>query len=627
MATSPPPASGPAADGDLRRFVHGTAVTDGNRALLAEAIPGEFFTYPGGLTATERHALTYRRLRHAGLAAPPAARLLDDPPLLCALLDRAATADPALFHLMLLHYTLALGPVLRFGDHEHHGRDGRDEQDGDDGRGPRPEREALESMASYGALLMTEVGRSNSHLSPRTLARYDAASGDFVLSTPDARAAKFPTNTGHPGLPKTAAIYATLVHEGVERGVFVFVAPLRREDGSVCDGVRIVPAPEVSGLQVDYAAVRLDGLRVPYRAWLRDGARIDADGSFHDPAGGPAQRLTRSMGVAPPVWRAVISMSAAVTRASAAILLRHSADRTTLGRLAPRRALTDYRNQREAVLEALASAYALTAVARRVTAPSPPAPGVQPDLQAQAGGGPVTAWAPWSAVDRDLALLKAAATAEAHETVSRCRVHAGAPGFAATDRLNGYRALAHAYTNAGGDNQLILFDTARAMAELDRYRPPPVAGTVPDEGDLASPRVWSHLARSLERASRERLATRVRAARRDGADAFTAWNDNLALAARTATACADRVLLEIAAEACASDPAVAPLLRLYALRWAERRAGALLNEGVAAAGLLDRVEELRRRVCDEVMPRAAEYAQAFDLPAEITAPASFVLDA
>ncbi|MEU6040416.1 acyl-CoA dehydrogenase [Actinomadura sp. NPDC047616] len=137
----------------------------------------------------------------------------------------------------------------------------------------------------------------------------------------------------------------------------------------------------------------------------------------------------------------------------------------------------------------------------------------------------------------------------------------------------------------------------------------------------------AHLARSLERASRERLAARVRAARRDGADAFTAWNDNLALAARTATACADRVLLEIAAEACASDPAVAPLLRLYALRWAERRAGALLNKGVAAAGLLDRVEELRRRVCDEVMPRAAEYAQALDLPAEITAPASFVLDA
>ncbi|MFD0534152.1 hypothetical protein ACFQY7_10660 [Actinomadura luteofluorescens] len=53
------------------------------------------------------------------------------------------------------------------------------------------------------------------------------------------------------------------------------------------------------------------------------------------------------------------------------MLLAHSAGRTTLGRLAPRRPLTDYRNQQEAVLGALASAYALTAVAAHVTTPAP----------------------------------------------------------------------------------------------------------------------------------------------------------------------------------------------------------------------------------------------------------------
>ncbi|MBX6769617.1 MAG: hypothetical protein IRY90_21120, partial [Actinomadura rubrobrunea] len=360
----------------LRRFVHGTHVTPDDRARIAAAIPAEFFTYPDGLTAARRQALTYQRLRHAGRAAPPAGELLDDPPLLCALLDRAAIADPALFHVMLLHYTLALGPILRFGT---------------DPQGPNAERQALESMATYGTLLMTEVGRSNSHLSPRTLAHYDPATGEFVLSTPDAQAAKFPTNTGHPDVPKTAAVYATLVHDGTERGVFVFVLPLRRPDGTVPQGVRITPAPDISGLPVDYAAVRLDGVRVPYQAWLRDGARIDPDGSFHDPAGGPTQRLTRSMGIAPPVWRAVVSMSAAITRASAAILLHHSTDRTTLGRLAPLRALTDYRNQQEAVLDALASAYALTAAAHRITtdAATGPAPAHGTD------GGPATAWAPW----------------------------------------------------------------------------------------------------------------------------------------------------------------------------------------------------------------------------------------
>lgn len=342
----------------LRQFVHGSSLDAKTRARLEEAVPEEFFTVPGGLTAPDRHALTYERLRRAGLAAPPAGELLADPPALCALLERAAIADPPLFHMMLLHYTLALGPIVRFGAGQ---------------RETLPLRESLESMASFGTLLMTEVGRSNSHLSPRTVARHDPATGGFVLSTPDVQAAKFPTNTAHPDLPKTAAVYATLVHGGQERGVFVFAVPLRGPGGAVPPGVRIVPAPETTGLQIDYAAVLLEDVRVPYEAWLRDGAGIGADGAFHDPHGPAAARLTRSMGIAPPVWRAVVSASAAITRASAGMLLAHSAGRSTLGRLAPRRPLTDYRNQQEAVLGALASAYALTAVAAHVTTPRPPA--------------------------------------------------------------------------------------------------------------------------------------------------------------------------------------------------------------------------------------------------------------
>ncbi|TDE17906.1 acyl-CoA dehydrogenase, partial [Actinomadura sp. 6K520] len=434
--------------------------------------------------------------------------------------------------------------------------------------------------------------------------------------------AKFPTNTAHPGVPKTAAVYATLVHGGTERGVFVFVVPLRGPDGAVPPGVRVAAAPETTGLQVDYAAVLLDGLHVPYEAWLRDGASIDAAGRFHDPAGSPAARLTRSMGIAPAVWRAVISASAAITRASAGMLLAHSAGRATLGRLAPQRPLTDYRNQQEAVLGALAAGYALTAVAAhaqaRRTAADAPAPG-GPD------GGPDTAWAPWSAVDRDLALLKAAATTQAQRTVSACRVHSGAPGFAAVERLNAYRGLSHAYLNAGGDNELIRYDTARAMADLDRYTPPDPGAGPPDDGDLRSPRVWLFLARDTERRMRDRLAARIRDAAAGGQDAFTAWNGNLALAARTASACADRLVLEICAAALDDGPPeLRPVLGLHALDLLERRAADLLNEGAAPPGILDEIWAARRRTCDELAPRAGDLAAAFELPPEVTAPAAFL---
>ncbi|TMQ91422.1 hypothetical protein ETD83_30920, partial [Actinomadura soli] len=586
-------------DEGLLGFVRGTSLDPKTRTRIAEAVPDEFFTYPGGLTARDHQALTYRRLRRAGLSAPPAAELLDDPPALCALLERAAIADPALFHVMLLHYTLALGPILRFG---------AGQLSGEADPGLREARDALASMDSFGTLLMTEVGRSNSHLSPRTIARHDPATGGFVLSTPDVQAAKFPTSTAHPHVPKTAAVYATLVHGGAERGVFVFVVPLRGPDGAVAPGVRVVDAPETTGLQVDYAAVLLDDLPVPHGAWLRDGASIGADGSLHDPAGTPAARLTRSMGIAPAVWRAVISASAAITRASAGTLLAHSAGRATLGRLAPRRPLTDYRNQQEAVLGALAAGYALTAVAEHVKTARTAA-----DAPGGTAGGPETAWAPWSAVDRDLALLKAAATVQAQETVSACRVHSGAPGFAAVERLNAYRGLAHAYMNAGGDNELILYDTARAMADLDRYTPPDPGAGPPDGGDLRSPRVWLFLARDTERRMRDRLAARVTAARDGGADPFAAWNANLTLAARTAAGCADRIVLEIVAAAAESGPGeLRPVLGLHALNLLERRAADLLNEGAAPPGFLDEVWAARRRDCDELAPRAGALAAAFE---------------
>jgi acyl-CoA oxidase len=322
------------------------------------------------------------------------------------------------------------------------------------------------------------------------------------------------------------------------------------------------------------------------------------------------------MGIAPPVWRAVICASAAITRASAGMLLAHSAGRATLGRLAPRRPLTDYRNQREAVLGALAAGYALTAVAAHATtAPARP----------PSGAGPDTAWAPWSAVDRDLALLKTAATDQAHRTVTACRTHSGAPGFAATDRLNAYRGLAHAYANAGGDNELILYDTARAMADLDRYTPPdpapiPAAGPGSLGGCLA-------LVAAAERRMRDRLAARVAAARRAGADPFTAWNDALALAARTAATCADRTVLEILRDAADTGPdALRPVLTLHALTMADHRAADLLNEGVAPPGTLDELAAARRRACDDLAPRAAALAAAFDLPAPVTAPAAFLPD-
>jgi acyl-CoA oxidase len=302
---------------DLASFVRG-GISDDFAARLHKAIPPGFFGYPDGLALLDRCAITYERLRHAGLAVPPAGDLLAEPPELCALLERAAAADPALFHLMLLHYTLVLAPIVRYG-----------------GEAAGPARRRLESLQAFGVVGMTEAGRSNSHLAPQTIARFEPETRSFVLTTPDAAATKFPTSSGHPRLPKTAVVYAQLIADGQNRGVFIFVVPLRDDAGTVAQGVQITPAPDGQHLAIDHAAVRFAGARVPFEAWLASGAEIAADGSFTDPSS--QQRLALAMATTPHVWRGVISACAAITRASAACLAAHNAGRVAMGGLAPGR--------------------------------------------------------------------------------------------------------------------------------------------------------------------------------------------------------------------------------------------------------------------------------------------------
>ncbi|MFG2005267.1 hypothetical protein ACGFNU_39590 [Spirillospora sp. NPDC048911] len=542
-----------------------------------KAIPAGFFDYPDGLAPPERQALTYQRLRHAVLAAPRADELLTHPALLCALLERAAVADPALFHLMLLHYTLVMAPIVRFGD-EH----------------TAETRRRLEAMETFGMVAMTEAGRSNSHMAPGTVARFVPERRSFVLTTPDAAATKFPTSAGHPRLPKTAVVYARLLVAGKDHGVFIFLVPLRGPDGTPAEGAQVFPAPDNHQLPLDWAAVRFTELEVPFGAWLAAGAKIAADGTFHDPMA--RDRSALAMSTTPHVWRSIIAAAAALCRASAALLVHHSTGRPTLGGLAPGRPLLDYRNQQEAVLTALARGHALTAVADHARAAAP----------AQSSG--MATWTPWAGIDLTLPLLKSVTTALAEQTAALCRTHCGAPGFAASDRLNGYRGLLHGYLSAGGDNQLILFDVARAMLEKDRYDAP---GDSAVELSLSLPGCLT-AAQALEARLVRELADHV-----TDPGSLTSWNPHLSQAGRTARAFADRRILEILHNAPAP---LRPLFDWYALDWAERNTDLLIDEAVARPGLSEQIREQRDELCAALLPRVDDLIEAFELP-ELRTPA------
>ncbi|WP_167768969.1 acyl-CoA dehydrogenase [Nocardia sp. CS682] len=582
---------------ELQAFLDGPGSGTAQRKLrdrLRSALPDAYFAWPDGTTRQERLTLVYARARDAGRAAPPATALLDDPNTLCALLSRAAVADPDMFHILLVHYTLVLAPILR-------------SIPAGPSAGLAAVRARLETMDSFGSALMTESSRSNSHLHPRTQAVFDPETGDFVLHTPDADASKFPNSTGHPGVPKTGAVYAQLMVDGTQQGVFVFIVELRGADGATLPGVQITPAPDSFALPCDFASVRFDRMRIPLHAWLSDGATIDAEGRFKDTTGDAAGRLARTMSIgAPHVWRGVIAACAGVTQASARILQSHTANRVTMGRLAPEQGLIRYRNQQEAVLGALAAAYVLTVLSRHTI------------LQSTTASAPAlgdATWAPWSTVDSELPLLKACATRIALDAIASCRTHCGAAGFVTGNRLNAFHGFVNSYFCAGGDNELILMDTAHSMTDTDRYQPPGRHPRSIEAANLSAPESWVSLARNAERHFHRCLTARLAQSRSAGSDQFTAWNDNLALAQAAATARADRIVLELLRTAYDGAPSpVRRLLRLYALTWIQQNAGLLVEQRLVPSPLLDHVWQHRRALCDELVPDIADLAAAFDLP-------------
>lgn len=544
--------------------------------LLHRVFDHPLFDRPTGLTASQTHALTHRRFCHVSAAAGPPGELLADRDRLCDLLGLAAIKDPALFHVLLLHYCLCLNGIIAFA------------------RDPRPHLDDFAARNAAGVLLMTEAGVSSSHGAIRTEARFDPATRGFVLYTPDAAAIKFPTTAALTEVDRVALVYARLLVGETDCGVFGFVLRFGGALG-LPDGMRIGPAPESSGLRADCAGVRLDQVRIEFDDWLPGGAEIDADGAFTDPLGSPEERLRRSMSVGTATWQAIIAAAAGVANAACTMAIRYSLTRVTAGRLAPGRPVIDYRNQQTALFTDLADACALTFLSRHVT-------------REHGGNGADSAWAPWSAVDPKLPLFKAFATETATRIADSARERCGAPAYVGEPLLLSYQTAMQAYRSAGGDNSLIRFDTARAMAAENPVPcDPPTA--LRSAADLLA------LARSCEHRLHAELVRRLAAARETaGGDEFAVWNPQLELAAELAGVHAERLAMEVFAEA-ADEPQLQALLDLHAATWARRRSAALVRCGLLGPGELEAIDDLIAAACDRLYPQAGALVDAYGIDA------------
>ncbi|MDO0929275.1 acyl-CoA dehydrogenase [Streptomyces sp. TG1A-8] len=568
-------------DGDDRERIHGPW-----RDLIAK----ETFRHRPGLGPEERTAQAYDWLRLVNDTAGSAERLADDPELLAGLHEWAAVVDGGggLCTVASIHYNLFLGSLL-----DHGGAGGRDLSD-------------FTALRRTGTFLCTELDHGNDASALETTAELDPVTGGFVLHTPHPGAQKFMPNTSTTGGPKSAVVAARLLVDGRDEGVFLFLTPLSDDDG-LLPGVRVRRLPLRAGAPLDHCLTAFERVLLPRTALLESAhGRLDAEGRFHSSLGNRRKRFLQSIGR---VTMGKLCMSGAAVgaaRAALAVAVRYG-DRRRVGgpRAGERVPVNTHRSHHGRLLQALATAYAMTFLHRSVLARWS-AQRAHPDAGQRAEA------------ERLVAVAKGWITWQARDITVECRERCGAQGLFAANGLSEFPQYIEGTITAEGDNLVIWVKAAAEM--LFEHQP--------SDRELASPGGAEqltdvrHLRELLARAE-SLWQDRARAQLRRGpsGNPVERWNSAssaaLEMVSVHARLRAADAFLDAAERAAGTEARelLRALCRLFLLQQLREHSGDLLAEGHLSAEQVRGLPQLLDDVLRGLAPHMTELVDAFDLPA------------
>ncbi|MGW2267337.1 acyl-CoA dehydrogenase family protein [Streptomyces koyangensis] len=346
-----------------------------------------------------------------------------------------------------------------------------------------------------GCFAMTETGHGSNVQALGTVARYDARSQEFVLTTPGEQARKdYIGNAARHG--EVAVVFAQLEVDGTSEGVHAFVVPIRA-GGEPAPGVRIEDDGRKMGLNgVDNGRLHFDGVRVPREALLNRFADVTPEGVYESPIDNPNRRFFTMLGT---LVQGRVSVGGAAVNAAKVALTIATRYATRRRQFEPARGeqeqlLLDYGLHQRRLLPLIARTYALHFAQDVVrTRLHEVFSGIETDdqtrreLEARAAG------------------TKALTTWHATRTIQECREACGGAGYLSLNRFAALKSDSDIFTTFEGDNHVLLqlvakgllTDYASEFEDLDQL------GTVRHVAGLAVETL-------LEKTSAHKLLERVR---------------------------------------------------------------------------------------------------------------------
>ena len=497
---------------------------------------------------------------------------------------------------------------------------------------------AVGALDLPGCFAMSETRHGSNVRDLETVAVWEPASGEFILTTPHPLARKdWIGNAAAHG--RMATVFAQLEVDGHRHGVHAFLVPIRDETGEPLPGISIGDCGAKVGLEgVDNGWIAFDHVSVPLDNLLDRFAQVTEDGRYVSEIASPGRRFFTMIGtlVAGRVSIAAASLSSAKT--ALAIAVRYGERRRQFGPPeAPEVPLLDYRVHQRLLLPRLATTYALNFAVRDL-ADRYAAQAERPDREVEVRAAGLKAFASWHNLD----------------TVQACREACGGKGYLTENRFGALRDDTDVFTTFEGANVVLLQLVAKGL--LTRFREElgdlnvwgmvryladqagarlqtlnPVLARRTDSEHLRSPEF--HLSSFADREERllASAARRLKSRLDDGTDPFQAMNEVQDHLVTLALAHVDRILLESMQRSVARAPAagVSDTLRTvteaFALTTLERHRGWYLEAGFMEPGKTRALRRELDQVLLELRSQAVHLVDGFGIPdAVLRAPAAFV---
>ncbi|MFD4985044.1 acyl-CoA dehydrogenase [Streptomyces sp. NPDC058374] len=346
-----------------------------------------------------------------------------------------------------------------------------------------------------GCFAMTETGHGSNVQALGTVARYDPASREFVLTTPDDQARKdYIGNAARHG--ELAVVFAQLEVGGNSEGVHAFVVPLRA-GGEVAPGVRIEDDGRKMGLNgVDNGRIWFDEVRVPREALLNRFADVTPEGVYESPIDNPNRRFFTMLGTL--VQGRVSVGGAGVNAAKVALTIatKYALRRRQFEAASEsgEQLLLDYGLHQRRLLPLIAQTYALHFAQDVVRGDLHEVfSGIRDDEHAR------------RRLESRAAGTKAFGTWHATRVIQECREACGGAGYLAVNRFAALKSDSDIFTTFEGDNHVLLQLVAKGL--LTDY-----ASEFEDLDQLGMVRYVTSLAVEtvIEKTSAHKLLERVR---------------------------------------------------------------------------------------------------------------------